>query len=378
MIPTALSTRPNLPPAPQLQQQLQQTLEVWRSLHHVAGVTVSVRRAGQAVVDGASGAASILPNGARDRSLTPADSMDIGSVSKTLTAAAVLRLAHQGKLNLDAPLSTWKPSFPEASKITVRMLLNQTSGIPDYDDCTPAFMEALTHRPDQPWSTDQALAESANGTRHSAPGERFEYSNTNYLLLSDIAEQAAGTSLDTVLRSQLGAPAGVVDGDLWLPSAAGSFPATAEPLHFIDTAWRSIRTPYYGQNSLLRSVLRGDGGFLASAPTLATVGEGILWKGGNVLDPASRASMLDAADESPEGYGFGIIRGEIATPGGIDASIYWHNGAVNGYRTMLAHLPERELTVAITTNGTPLDEQALTELAADLVDVAEGPLQQAH
>lgn len=376
IVTTRTSTVSSLacPPTAAPVDAVAETLRKWRALNHVPGVAVSVRRAGQAVYDVASGAASLRPDGSRERSLTSSDTFDIASVSKTITAAAVLRMAERGELDLDAPLSTWHPEFPEAQRITVRQLLDQTSGVPDFDGDEPdnAFMRALTDHPDLPWAPGRPIAEAAKLPRTAAPGDHFAYSNTNYQLLSDIVERVSGKPLDAILRSEVAAPAGVADGDMIVPAATGRFPATADPLHYTDTAWRSIRDSHYGENSLLRTTLRGDGAVLASASTLAKVGEGILWRGGSVLDAPTRAAMLGAADASPAGYGYGIVVSEIATPGGIDTKAHWHNGGVNGYRTLLAHLPEQELTIAVTANGTWLSEDALTSLQTQLIDLAQG------
>lgn len=370
--PTATGA-PTAPPASR--EDVAATLELWRAENHIPGVAISVRRAGQPLYDVAAGAASLGPDGARHRALTSADTFDIGSVSKTVTAAAVLRMAHRGELDLDAPLSTWHPEFPEASRITVRQLLDQTSGVPDYDGdgADVAYTRDLAARPGEPWAPGRPIAEAAKLPRTAKPGERFAYSNTNYQLLSDIVERVSGASLDAIVREEVATPAGVADGAMVVPDAAGAFPATADPLHFIDTAWRSLRDYNYGEHSLLRSTMRGDGAVVASASTLAQVGEGILWRGGRVLDQESRDAMLGSADRSPDGYGLGVMRGEIATPGGIDAKAYWHNGGINGYRTLLAHLPEQELTIAVAVNGTPVTEEALVDLEARLVDLAHAP-----
>jgi D-alanyl-D-alanine carboxypeptidase len=354
-----------------LRDRVSQGLEEWRALNHVPGVAVSIRRGGASVVDVAAGAASLTETGARDRTLTPDDTFNIGSVSKTLTAAATLRMAARGALSLDDRLARWYPGYPNAKDITVRMLLDQTSGVASYTE-TNEFAEAITNKPDTPWRPGQALAAAAKAKPTSAPGERHSYSNTNYLLLSSILESVSGKSLGHVLQSELATPAGLQTGELTFPAQSGSYPTTAEPLHFTDTRWTSIRDAFYGPNSLLRSTVTGDGGFVTSTRNLAKLGEAILRKGGSVLDEQSRSAMLSAADTSPDAYGFGIVRGSLDVPESGTTPSYWHNGGIPGYKTLLTHLPEHDTTIAITVNGTPLDDPPLTELTSLLASLTLG------
>ncbi len=111
---------------------------------------------------------------------------EIGSVSKQFTAAAILQLKEQGRLDLDRPVATYVPSFPHARALTVRQLLNQVSGLPDYTD-GKGFDTKVSATP----GSLEKVAAYASTPLEFAPGTRWEYSNTNYYVLSRVIEVIA-------------------------------------------------------------------------------------------------------------------------------------------------------------------------------------------
>jgi CubicO group peptidase (beta-lactamase class C family) len=137
------------------------------------------------------------------RSMSPEAPYYLGSISKTYTAVTVLRLAEEGRHSLDDTLDRFLPSFPEGSKINIRHLLAQTSGLKD-------FYEYLYYRPDREemialvtkeWTQPELLDLAGRFGRWFEPGTDWTYSNVNYYLLGVIVERASGLSLaDAYLR----------------------------------------------------------------------------------------------------------------------------------------------------------------------------------
>lgn len=121
---------------------------------------------------------------------------DIGSITKPFTAALILRLAQEGRLGIDDSVSKWLPDF-SASGVTVRQLLAQTSGIPDYA-ANPAFLPAIRGRIMGPWPPEENLRFVQ--AQRLKPDSAWAYSNTNYVLLGLIAQKAGGASYATLLR----------------------------------------------------------------------------------------------------------------------------------------------------------------------------------
>ena len=140
----------------------------------------------------------------------------LGSVTKNCVAALTLRLAEEGLLSLEDPLSRWLPDYPHVdNRITIRQLLNHTSGLYMFwknDDLWKA-MEADKKRI---WTPEEVLAYIKEP--HFEKGSGWRYSNTNYLLLGMILEKAGGTSLPNLLRRYLWQPLGIDEGrQLQLP-----------------------------------------------------------------------------------------------------------------------------------------------------------------
>jgi D-alanyl-D-alanine carboxypeptidase len=131
---------------------------------------------------------------------------EIGSVSKTFVAALALRQIESGLLDLDSPLSHWFPEFPRATQITLRMLLNHTSGIPDYTQ-TAGFQAdfglSLEAGDFRTWSCEEILAYVQDLPPLFPPGSAFSYGNTGYVLAAAILERSAGSSLAALLRARI-------------------------------------------------------------------------------------------------------------------------------------------------------------------------------
>ena len=123
---------------------------------------------------------------ARDYLLRRDHVLRVGSVTKTFTAVLILKLVEEGRLSLDDPIAKWFPGFPSAEAITVRHLLNQSSGIPEI--IPKVMLKSII--PSTSWEPEELVDIVDEEKPNLAPGSRFEYSNTNYILLGGIAEEA--------------------------------------------------------------------------------------------------------------------------------------------------------------------------------------------
>ena len=128
---------------------------------------------------------------------------EIGSVTKSFTAVAVLKLQDQGKLKVTDPLSKYLPTFPNAANITVQQLLSHTSGVANFTSL-PTFFELQK----QALSPDQIIKLFRNLPPSFAPGKDHYYSNSNYVLLGKVIELASGRSYVTYLQKNVLDPLG--------------------------------------------------------------------------------------------------------------------------------------------------------------------------
>jgi len=248
-------------------------------------------------------------------SLAADDPLVIGSVTKTFVAATVLQLVEEGRLELDDAVRDHLPGMSSVSaEITIRQLLDHTSGLADvFNDRT---RQGLEEHPEHAWTTAEVFE-----TLHApwyGPGQGWAYANTNYFLLGLVVERVTGSSLATELDERFLGPLGLDDTRLLTGATDDEGP--------LAPAWATI--------------FWASGSMTASAADLARWGDALY--GGDILSTRSRASMTTLNSND---YGMGLQR--LHLPG---AEGYGHTGLLNTYTSLLVHLPEHDLTLALLVN----------------------------
>jgi len=271
---------------------------------------------------------------------------DIGSASKQLTAAAVLRLQAREKLKLDDPVGKHLDNVPEPyRKVTVRHLLSHTSGLPrEYGFKEIADLEIRDRM------VDAVLA----GKPAAEPGERFQYSNANYFLLAAIIEKAAGTSFEKAMKEQVLGPAKLGDTDF----------VTSKDLPRERAAQRIYK---YGPETRTADAIdyHWNWGNRGATGVVTTVADLHRWdralRGDAVLDDKSREQMFAPVKAT---YGLGwFIRGDKGK------RVAAHDGATGGYHASLVRGLDEDFFIAVVgkDDGTPGKvEQALTAALAKM------------
>lgn len=173
-------------PAKSLSRQIERLL-VENYPENAPGVTVIVTQHGKTVYSGARGYADVE----RQLPLTSKSILRYASISKQFTAATVLKLAQDGKLALDDPAAQYLPPCAATKGVTIRQLLNHTSGIRSYTDIPGAMSVESTGRA---WTTDTLMALFCNQKAVSPPGERYQYNNSGYVLLGAMVEHVTSMS----------------------------------------------------------------------------------------------------------------------------------------------------------------------------------------
>jgi D-alanyl-D-alanine carboxypeptidase len=134
--------------------------------------------------------------------ISTADNFRIGSVTKTFTSIVMLQLASEGKVSLDDPVSKYEPQVPNGSSITVRMLLNHTSGLYSYTD-DPGFQKAIETEPLRPWTPDEVINIGLSHPPMFAPGTSFAYDNTAYVLAGKVIEKVTGNQYTSEIKKRV-------------------------------------------------------------------------------------------------------------------------------------------------------------------------------
>ena len=291
----------------------------------------------------------------------------IGSNTKTFTAVVVLQLAGEGKVALDAPVRRYLPGLLERygqdAGITVRQLLQQTSGLPDYDEvifAQPEDLLRLAHTYYQPYQlVDAALSEPAR----FAPGTKWEYSNTNYVLAGLLAERVSGRPIGEEITRRIIEPLRL--RDTYWPAAGDQRIAGRNPHGYLAL---TPGAPYTDVTEIDPSLGWAAGQLIAGPGDLRTFLEALT--GGRLLRPAQLAEMEKTVDapgfEVTDGWRYGLGIARHALPCGGWA--WGHGGDIQGFETRnLVTEDGRGAVVAVT--ALPSTE-ATAKAVDDAVDTA--------
>jgi D-alanyl-D-alanine carboxypeptidase len=295
--------------------------------------------AAQLVRDGAPGAVVVVRTSTGTRraarglgsraprvAMRPTDRFRVASVTKTFVATVVLQLVSEGRLGLDDPVDRRLPGLlPDGGAITVRELLNHTSGLFDYDQ-DEAWQGTVIAHPDREWSPRELVAVATAHGLLFPPGTAWFYSDTNYVVLGLLVEAVTGTTLERQLRERIFQPLGL---------AATSFPTGSA----IDGAhahgyvgslpWLPPGTLVDATTVVSPSVWWAASAIVANADDLARFYAALL--GGRLVRADLLAAMRSASPVTrgtPFDYGLGLE--QFAT---VCGRAYGHLGDGLGYRT---------------------------------------------
>jgi D-alanyl-D-alanine carboxypeptidase len=331
--------------------RLQAMLDRWRQRSDVPAVTLAVDQAVRPAVLAASGTAE-RGGGA---TVNVDSQFRVASITKLFVATVVLQLAQEGRLDLSDPLARHVPGYPGAERITIRQLLNHTSGVPDYGR-TAHFGERLLADRKRRWRTDEVLA-LVNGARPDfAPGTGYLYSNTGYLLLGQVIDAVTGSSWAAEIRRRILDPLHLrhtyVAGVEPVPGGvlAGYFDADNDgDEENIETghSWPSLETTE-----------GAAGAIVSTAADLATFGAALFR--GRLLTPASLRQMVAEGPHHPRNANYGLGM-EILRPD-YRMTVWGHGGFTPGFRSALWYVPRHDLIVVVLANDSRANPQDLAEL----------------
>lgn len=298
--------------------------------HHIQGASVAVVRDGKAVLTRSYGLAN-----AEHRVPASEDTVyQLASVTKTFTAGAVMMLVNDGKLSLDARITDRLPDLPKAwETVTVRHLLNHTSGIKSYTS-----VQGFNETPSKNYTPREILDLVATAPMEFAPGEKWRYSNTGYVLLGMIIEKATGKPYGESMAERFFKPLGMTrtranDLRVVIPNRAQGYRWDGKELRNAEPV--SPTQPF------------------AAGMLVSTVGDLVKWEAAlanhAILDEPTLKLMWTPArlsDGKEAGYGFGWEVNKVNGHRKVS-----HGGAIPGFSTELARYPDDKLTVIVLTNA---------------------------
>lgn len=322
LAPAAVAASPGMDPA--LAKRIDSDAQAVLQHTDTPGATLAIYRDGQPLYVHAYG----LADRERKTPATASTYYEIGSITKQFTVAAILQLQEAGKLDINARLATYLPGAPHAKEVTLRQLMSHTSGMPEYLDGADVEQWAV-----KPATFDQIMARIKDKPLDFAPGSRWSYSNSGYVLLGRVIEVTSHESYLHYVKTHLLAPAGMthtytVDDESRLPGMAKGYRHADGKLEVAPT---------------IHATVGGAAGVLVS-----TVDDLERWnvalRGGKIVRPADYALMTTPADGSND-YGLGLFVDTLDGQPRIG-----HTGGSFGFTTSNQYFPRQGIQVIAFTN----------------------------
>lgn len=288
------------------------------------------------------------------------DYIRIASNTKMFTSAVILQLVQEGKLSLDDPISKFRPDVPNGANITIAQLSMMRSGLFSYT-LDPGFNATQDNEPQKAWTVDEVLAIAFKHPNTFAPGEKFEYSNTNIELLGVVIEKVTGMPIGEAFKSRIFEPLKLTNTSLpkntdsSIPDPhpqgyqygtnVGTIESYALPPEQVPAALDGTLKPV-NQTNASPSYALAAGGVISKVDDMAVFMESLV--GGTLLDEKTQKLQLDSVEpinpEQPNGagYGLGIIQ--------FGPTLFGHDGQIPGYSSLMARDATQDTTIIIVTN----------------------------
>ncbi|MFL6466737.1 MAG: serine hydrolase domain-containing protein [Pyrinomonadaceae bacterium] len=329
-----------------LKKELQMKLDEWHKAGKFPGATLGV-----ALADGESFGLAV---GYSDRDaktpMKPDDRMLAGSTGKTFAAATAMQLVKEGKIALDDKIEKylgkepWFNRLPNAKDVTIRMLMNHTSGLVRYE-FKKEFTDYLTEHPMKVWTPEERLAYLFDAKAPFEAGKGWDYSDTNYIVLGMIMERVMGKTFYDEARRRF----------IKKFKLNGTTAQEGPVMPGVVQGYAGPSNPFGGKDAMIENgkfvvnpQLEWTGGGWASTGQDLARWAKIIFEG-KAYDPSLLPQVLDGVTAPMLGkdtkYGLCvIIRG---TPAGVS---YGHSGFFPGYMTDMMYFPEKKIAVAVQVN----------------------------
>ncbi|MBP7375152.1 MAG: beta-lactamase family protein [Pyrinomonadaceae bacterium] len=358
-----------VPASSDLRNELQRNLEEWYKAGKFPGATLGVVLA--------DGETMSLAVGYSDRTakspMKPTDRMLAGSTGKTFAAATALQLVYEGKIGLDERVEkylgslSWFSRLPNARDITVRQLLNHTSGLVRYE-FKDQFTKDLTANPEKIWKPQELLAYLLDEKPPFEAGKGWDYSDTNYIVLGMIIERVTGRKFYDEAGRRLLKPLKLTN----------TIPQDRIKLKGVIQGYAGANNPFGGKDEMISNGKFAinpqfewtGGGYASTSGDLARWAK-LIYEG-KAFDASLLPQVFDGVAAPMLGretrYGLCVIIRK--TPAGTS---YGHSGFFPGYMTDMMYFPEQRIAIAVQVNtSVPQDlGKPLGRVLADLAQIVK-------
>ncbi|WP_094980751.1 serine hydrolase domain-containing protein [Rhodococcus pyridinivorans] len=291
-----------------------------------------------------------------DDPISADDHFRIGSNTKTMTVTAILQLVQEGRVSLEDPISKYIDGVPNGDTITIAQLAEMRSGLYSYT-FDPEFNATLDREPEKVWTQEELLQIAFSRPVNFPPGEQFEYSNTNTVLLGLVIEELTGMPVAEAFDERIFAPLEL--GNTSFPAIEDSSIPDPHPRGYMfGTNVSTIDTfelPDDQQAAALAGTLKPNdvtddnpswawtaGAAISTVDDMTTYVKALV--GGGLLDEQMQNTRLDSVQSvggGTAGYGLGMAQ---------FGPLLGHDGQLPGFMTFMGHDPDTDLTIVIATN----------------------------
>ena len=339
-----------------IQSLLNDHVSKYRDIEHFSGASLSVFVPGDVIKNYYAGHVSREIDSAL---VTDKTLFQIGSITKSFTAALMLHLEKEAKLKLTDPLATYLPQYSKWGKFTLDSLLNMTSCLPNYSD-TPLFNVDVAKTPQKPHTTQEIIAYVYPKEVNPPLRSGYFYSNTGYVLSDMVVEKVTGNSFKQELENRIIKPCGLVNTFYPLPTFSSeelSRMAHGYQYNIYDNP------ELVGKDVTLTNMTWAG----AAGALLSTTEDVVKWVQalftGTLLDPSQKQKLLAihslqsgkpiaaVTKDDPEGFGLGVVqsygKGDVTTP------FWFYEGQTLGFRALYMYIPASNIIIACAFNSSP-------------------------
>lgn len=339
------------------QARIQQLLNNWRARSGIPSAALSIMLPGQPAALTITSGTTSYASGEK----TKGDTLfQAGSITKSFTSTIILNLEAQGKLNINDPITKYLPQYQRWHNVTIRQLLNHTSGIYNYTTAG-AFNNIRKYSPAAQFTPEAIVNIALQHRDYFPPGQGWKYSNTNYVLAGMIIQKVSGQPVDAVMNHYL-------HGGSRLNLLHTFYLAGKYSMAFISRM-------AHGYSSEGHDVTWENMSWAGSAGAIVTTTEDLLiwWRGlfhYQILPPQQMAQLTTLVcegvsrscypgehmphltdNEVGKGYGLGVIQSGYGSR--RVGTVWWHNGSTKGFKAIVMWFPKSNIYMALAINRDP-------------------------
>ncbi|MEN3302167.1 serine hydrolase domain-containing protein [Pseudonocardia sp.] len=328
----------------------------------VAKVATELRQPGMVVLIRTPQGEYVNTHGVTERNGTTPVALNtrvrIGSNTKTWTGTAVLQMVQEGRIALTDPVSKYLPGVPGGDTITIAQLGDMRSGLYNYTE-TLELNRALDDEPQKVWTNEELLGLAFAHPAYFPPGQGWHYSNTNTVLLGEIAEQIDGKPLGQIFQDRFFTPLGMT-GSSYPAAADTAIPAPSSRGYLYGTNVETMEDPSIPADQLAqveagtlapRDVTNDNPSWTGAAGQgISTATDLATWVGamvdGQLLDAATQQARMDGVLPTGSGTSYGFTLAKMGP-------LYGHTGELPGFNSFMGYDPVNKVTIVAWGNSAP-------------------------